>query len=433
MTLRVRAMLLAILLVCTSTASAFAVPSSDEEMRGVWVSSVYNLDYPLSPTTSSDTLKKQADSILEQTKNMGLNTVFLQVRPSADALYPSTIFPWSKYLTGTVGVAPTNNFDPLRYWIDGAHARGLQLHAWINPYRVTKGKEAEYNALPATSPAKKHPEWVVKYTDNNYYFNPGLPEVRQLVQDGIAEIINSYPDIDGIHMDDYFYPGTDFNDSATYAKYAAGFSNLADWRRENVNILVRNLNTMIHAKNAAISFGISPSGVWANKSDDPRGSDTNGGNPSYTRAYADTLTWISEGIVDYVCPQIYWYIGQKAADYSVLVQWWSNAVKGSDVKLYIGEAAYKCDDASAGTVWKGSTELIKHLTYAQNMPEVDGHIFFRYGSFTQVSGLSSAVQSYYASITPTPAPLTPEQQQEKATVVTGYVQTLMLFFQALLR
>lgn len=435
---RICALLLALSLTFTLSAPALAAaPSPGEEMRGVWVSSVYNLDYPTKPTTDAATLQKQADSVLDNAQRLGLNTVFLQVRPSADALYPSDIFPWSKYLTGTVGTAPSGGFDPLRYWIDGAHARGLELHAWLNPYRVTKGKDAEYKALPASAPAKKNPSYVVKYSDGNYYFDPGQPEVRQLVKDGVTEILTKYPDVDGIHLDDYFYPGTDFNDNATFAKYGTGFASVDDWRRENVNILVRELDSLIQAK-GDYAFGISPSGVWANKSDNPRGSDTKGYS-SYSRVYADTLAWIDEGTVDYICPQLYWYIGQSAADYSVLVKWWSEQVKGTDIKLYIGEAAYKVDDAEQGAAWKGPGEIIKHLNLIKTQPEVDGHIFFRYGSFVDVAGLGDAVKGFYdantsAGSTTTPATPSDSGDFARQTAQTaGFISTLMLFVETILR
>ncbi len=217
---------IALILVCavcfSLTAMAAQTPKASEEMRGVWVSSVYNLDYPKKPTTDPDILKAQADEILDNCVKWGLNAVFLQVRPSSDALYPSEIFPWSKYLTGKQGTQPANGFDPLAYWVEAAHKRGLELHAWINPYRITKGKQAEWDSLVSTHPAKKNPEWTVQYTDGNYYFDPGLPEVRDLVVQGAVEIAKNY-DIDGLHMDDYFYPGKDFPDSKTYEAYGKGF------------------------------------------------------------------------------------------------------------------------------------------------------------------------------------------------------------------
>ncbi len=431
---RVYTAFLTILLIISMSLTTFAasIVPTEEQMRGVWVASVYNLDYPTKETTNAATLKAEADSILDGAAAMGLNAVFLQVRPSSDALYASDIFPWSAYLTGTQGTAPADGFDPLTYWIDGAHARGLELHAWINPYRITKQKAAEWNALAATNPAKLHPEWVKQYTDGNYYYDPGIPQVRQLVVDGVQEILDHYA-VDGIHMDDYFYPGTDFDDAASYAAYGAGYSNIGDWRRENVNLLVRAVNQAVHTKNADLAFGISPAGVWANKSNNSRGSNTNGGYESYYACYADSLGWIQEGCIDYIVPQIYWQIGHPAADYATLVDWWSNAVSGSDVKLYIGEAAYKCDDAEQGAVWQGSTEIVKHLQYCQNRQAVSGQVYFRYGSLQSVAGLSSAVSSYYAAQPVGTDTVTAEDAQQIGTQSIGYLQTLLLFFTSVIR
>ena len=191
--------------------------------------------------------------MLDNIAAMGLNTVFLQVRPSADALYRSGLFPQSRYVSGTCGASPDGGFDVLAYWVEGAHERGLQLHAWINPYRITRNGREELDALPESSPARQHPEWVVEY-DGNYYFNPGLPAVQQLVMDGAAEIVRNY-DVDGIHLDDYFYPGTDFNDAETFARYGANFSSIDNWRRDNVNTLIASLDETLHTLDPELSFG----------------------------------------------------------------------------------------------------------------------------------------------------------------------------------
>lgn len=390
--------IIALILVCavcfSMTALAKPTPSVSEEMRGVWVSSVYNLDYPSKPTTDSNTLKAQADAILDNCVKWGLNAVFLQVRPSSDALYPSKIFPWSKYLTGTQGTAPQNDFDPLAYWVEAAHKRGLELHAWINPYRITKGKQAEWDSLVSTHPAKKNPEWVIRYTDGNYYFNPGLQQVRDLVVQGAVEIAKNY-DIDGLHMDDYFYPGKDFPDTKTYEMYGKGFSDIADWRRDNVNQLVRQLDTEIHTVRRDIQFGISPSGIWANQSTNPRGSNTNG-SEHYVSNYADSLYWIENGLVDYIIPQIYWEIGHKAADFATLADWWNQAVQGArDVKLYVGMAAYRCADNPVG-VWKTADPLFASLDYLKDKHNINGCVFFRYGSIPAVSGMADRLTQWYA-------------------------------------
>lgn len=392
---RLLALVLACVLTLVTPAFAAGTPSASGEMRGVWVSSVYNLDYPSSPTTDPDKLKAEADEILDNCVKWGLNAVFLQVRPSGDALYKSDLFPWSKYLTGSVGTAPQDGFDPLEYWVEAAHKRGLELHAWINPYRITRSKDTEWNSLPSTHPAKMNPDWVVKYSDGNYYFNPGIPEVRDLVTRGAVEIVQNY-DVDGLHMDDYFYPGTDFNDAATYQKYGSSFSNIADFRRDSVNQLVAQLDTAVHNIDPDIQFGISPSGIWANKSTDPRGSDTNG-SEHYVSSYADSLYWIENGLVDYIIPQIYWEIGHKLADFATLADWWNDAVAGSDVHLYIGMGAYRCADNPTG-VWTTTDPLFDSLAYLENKDNVGGCVFFRYGSIPAVSGMADRLTSWYSTV-----------------------------------
>lgn len=392
---RLLALVLACVLTLVTPAFAAGTSSASEEMRGVWVSSVYNLDYPSSPTTDPDKLKAEADEILDNCVKWGLNAVFLQVRPSGDALYKSDLFPWSKYLTGSVGTAPQDGFDPLEYWVEAAHKRGLELHAWINPYRITRSKDTEWNSLPSTHPAKMNPDWVVKYSDGNYYFNPGIPEVRDLVTRGAVEIVQNY-DVDGLHMDDYFYPGTDFNDAATYQKYGSSFSNIADFRRDSVNQLIAQLDTAVHNIDPDIQFGISPSGIWANKSTDPRGSNTNG-SEHYVSSYADSLYWIENGLVDYIIPQIYWEIGHKLADFATLADWWNDAVAGSDVHLYIGMGAYRCADNPTG-VWTTTNPLFDSLAYLENKDNVGGCVFFRYGSIPAVSGMADRLTSWYSTV-----------------------------------
>ena len=392
---RLLALALACVLTLVTPAFAAGTPSASGEMRGVWVSSVYNLDYPSSPTTDSDKLKAEADEILDNCVKWGLNAVFLQVRPSGDALYKSDLFPWSKYLTGSVGTAPQDGFDPLEYWVEAAHKRGLELHAWINPYRITRSKDTEWNSLPSTHPAKMNPDWVVKYSDGNYYFDPGIPEVRDLVTRGAVEIVQNY-DVDGLHMDDYFYPGTDFNDAATYQKYGSSFSNIADFRRDSVNQLVAQLDTAVHNIDPDIQFGISPSGIWANKSTDPRGSNSSG-SEHYVSSYADSLYWIENGLVDYIIPQIYWEIGHKLADFVTLADWWNDTVAGSDVHLYIGMGAYRCADNPTG-VWTTTDPLFDSLAYLENKDNVGGCVFFRYGSIPAVSGMADRLTSWYSTV-----------------------------------
>ena len=363
-------------------------------MKGVWVASVYNLDYPSSTTTDTWKLKEEALTILDNVHSMGLNAVFLQVRPSADALYKSEIFPWSKYLTGTNGLAPKNNFDPLTFWVEEAHKRGIELHAWINPYRITKNGDSEYAALNVNSPAKLHPEYVVRHSDGNYYFNPGVPEVRKLVVDGALELVQNY-DIDGIHMDDYFYPGTSFEDTKTYKTYGNGMS-LEDWRRNNVDLLVQELNTELHKADKDISFGISPFGIWANAKNNPLGSNTNG-TESYYSHYADTRKWALNGWVDYIAPQIYWEVGHKSADYKTLLDWWTTTLKDCNTKLYIGLADYRSDEATkSSSVWYNGNEIKRQMEMNDAAKVVDGEIHYRYSSLISKDALSKLLKEKYS-------------------------------------
>ncbi|MBQ2669194.1 MAG: family 10 glycosylhydrolase [Clostridia bacterium] len=345
--------------------------AQDRFMKGIWVSTVYNIDYPEKPTTNIRQLMNEADKVLNNCQNLGFNTIFLQFHPTGDALYNSDIFPYSRWITGSEGTAPDGDIDILEYWIYCAHERGMELHAWINPYRITIGN-APLSSLSPDNPARQHPEYTVEY-NGNYYYNPALPEVRQLITDCAVELAEKYP-IDGIHMDDYFYPG-DIDDYDDYMAYNTENLSLADWRRSNTDALVTEISAAMRERN--VTFGISPRGIWANKSVDPRGSDTNG-KGSYDAIYADSLKWIKEGLVDYIAPQIYWEIGNSAADYETLLGWWSDAVDGTDVRLCIGMADYKANEADEGSVWYGGTPLKEEFDLNDIYGTVDGEIHFSY-------------------------------------------------------
>ena len=417
--------LLALATALTLLVTPVSAADAPKEFRAVWVSTIYNLDYPSTTGLSVAQLKSEATEILDNCKAMGMTAVILQVRPNGDALYKSSIYPWSQYLTGKQGVAPSGGFDPLEYWVKEAHKRGLELHAWINPYRVTRSGASDYNNLASTNPAVKHPEWVVKYSDGNYYLDPGIPEVRQLVADGVTEIVKNY-DVDGIHMDDYFYPGTGFPDDASYKTYGSAFKNADDWRRDNVNQLVKELDTAIHKLDASVSFGISPFGIWANQSSLSGGSNTNG-NQTYFSHYADTRKWVKEGWVDYICPQIYWEIGHSLADYETLVKWWADTVKGTGVKLYIGMADYK-----AGTTgsWKGITQIEDQIALNATIPEISGEIHFRYQFILSVDELDEFYTQYNNQKTPSVDPNLTSQYSDKAGTGTwtGYSDGSWKFF-----
>ncbi len=367
------------------------------DFRAVWVSTVLNLDYPTTKTTDANKLKSQATKILDGAKSMGMNAVILQVRPCADALYKSKYFPWSEYLTGEAGKAPSDNFDPLEFWTTEAHKRGLELHAWINPYRITKNtqsnKVTSVSKLPKGHPARLHSDWVVA-CGGDLYFDPGIPAVRSYIVDGAVEIVEKY-DVDGIHLDDYFYPSSDFDDGKTYEKYAKGLS-LADWRRENVDTLIKLLDEKLHEADKNIRFGVSPFGIWANKKTISTGSDTNGGE-SYTQHYADTRKWVKLGYVDYIAPQIYWHIGHNLADYKTLVNWWSDTVKGTDVDLYIGHAAYRVGGSGENKAWATPNEIVKQVKLNCQLPEVCGSIYFRYQFLEKSETLRETITNLYNS------------------------------------
>lgn len=403
---RILSALLALALLAPAAASATQMP--EEGMRGVWVASVYNIDYPTRQGMTADELKSEADAMLDNIKAMGLNTVFFQARPSSDALYDSDLFPWSRYVSGAVGQPPEGDFDPLAYWIEGAHARGLQLHAWLNPYRITKGGKEELDALPDDSPAKQHPEWVIAH-EGNYYFDPGLPAVQQLVIDGAREIVRNY-DVDGIHLDDYFYPGTDFNDAATYARYGGDFENIDDWRRDNVNTLVGGLHETLHSIDSALSFGVSPAGIWDNKSANSRGSETRG-RSSYSEIYCDSLKWVEENMVDYICPQLYWSIGFEAADFAVLTDWWQDAVATSNAALYIGMGAYRMAEAQPGDTWYGTAELSRQLTLLDQTHDVQGEVYFSYSSLINAPNAAGLLTEHYAAKGGASDPSKPDEAQ----------------------
>lgn len=351
-------------------------------MRGIWVATVFSLDFPDKPTTDPKLLKEQADLIINNCKEMKMTDIFLQVRPSCDAFYKSKYFPWSKHLSGKQGLAPENNFDVLDYWVKKCHEKKIKLHAWINPFRITKGKDEEFNSLDKNNPAKKHAsgknKWVVKYKkDGNYYFDPAIPEVRELIINGAIEIVKNY-DVDGIHLDDYFYPGKEFEDDESFKKYGKNFVNIDDFRRDNINKLINDLHKRLHEENKKIEFGVSPVCVWANKKTHPEGSDTNAFE-SYSNLYCDSLYWIKNNMVDYIAPQVYCHIGHKKADYKTVIDWWNEKVKDSKVKLYIGMADYKAAlEKDKKNVWYGTDEIKRQLNLNKKYENILGEIHFRY-------------------------------------------------------
>ncbi|MGW1676262.1 glycoside hydrolase family 10 protein [Saccharopolyspora sp. NPDC002376] len=373
----------------SATGAAAKGPST--AMRGMWIASVTNIDWPSKPGLSAEQQQAEYRELLDQAVSNKLNAVFVQVRPTADAFWPSPHEPWSHWLTGAQGADP--GYDPMRFLVDEAHQRGLQFHAWFNPYRVSMQDDPQ--KLVPEHPARKHPDWTFAY-DGKLYYNPGVPEAREFVTEAIMDAVRNY-DVDGVHLDDYFYPypadGQQIPDQKTFAEHGKDFANIEDWRRHNVDQLVSDLDTRVHEAKPDAKFGVSPFGIWRNASSDPAGSDTSG-LESYSAIYADTRKWVQEGWVDYIAPQVYWPIGHSAADYAKLVPWWSKTVAGTGVDLYIGQAAYRVGQDG----WTDPGELSKHLTLNAEQSDVKGDIFFSAKSLTTnaAEAMARVVAEHYA-------------------------------------
>lgn len=369
--------------------------SNDKEIRGIWISTVFNIDWPsTSSYGKAEAQRMEYIALLDEVQAMGINAVFVQVRPSADAIYRSKLVPWSIYLTGTPDKDP--GYDPLQFMIEETHRRGMEFHAWFNPFRASTGANMK---LADEHVAKQHPDWIVNFK-NMAYINPGIPEARQHIIDVVLEVVENY-NIDGVHLDDYFYPtgesaSNTFNDDLAYKKYnPRKISSKADWRRANINDFVQSLGVQIHNVNPDISYGISPYGVWRNQSKDATGSNTKASVTAYDSSYADVRQWIKQEWIDYVVPQIYWSMLRPEVRYDVLADWWANEVKGTDVKLYIGHALYKLGTTEIG--WNSAQEIINQLEYNRTIPEISGSIFFSANVLRKNPlGIIQLLQSHYA-------------------------------------
>ena len=385
------------------------------QFRAAWAATVHNLDIPL--TSSREEFQYYFNRMLDTFQEWNMNALIFQVRPTLDAFYQSRINPWSQFLNGRQGTDPL--WDPLEWMIAQTHGRGMEFHAWFNPYRVTA---INYNwlSVPGRTGAQLaalgtvqliralnaggiladnnfavlHPEYVYRF-NGRLYLDPGFPAVRQHVVDTIREVIENY-DVDAIHFDDYFYPypagrlvfGNANEDRVAFERYGLGRfpdtpAGIEQWRRENNTALVRAVRAAIsdenRKNNRAIQFGISPFGIWEHRQNDPRGSNT---PLSSLRTFsgsvlADTYLWVREGLIDYIVPQIYWSFDQGAAPYAELVRWWASLARGVNVNLYIGHANYNHLD-SASTAWRNPEEILNQLRFNQLHPEVSGSVFFRY-------------------------------------------------------
>ena len=320
--------LLFILLLSVLNISVFQAQPK-REFRGAWIQCVNGQFIGLGTEGIQQTLRSQLDELQRD----GVNAVIFQVRAECDAMYPSNYEPWSRFLTGQQGVAPQPYWDPLKWMIDECHKRGMELHAWINPYRA---KTKTTSVLASSHIANTNPERVFKY-DDQYILNPGQPENREYICKIATDITRRY-DIDGFHIDDYFYPypapGQTIQDDKEFQKYNNGIKDRGDWRRYNVNLFIKQLSDSIHAVKPWVKFGVSPFGIYRNKKSSTIGSQTSG-MQNYDDLYADVLLWVNNGWVDYCVPQLYWQVGHSSADYEELIKWWNRYA--SNRPLYIGE------------------------------------------------------------------------------------------------
>lgn len=362
-----------ILLLLSIGFTANAQKEPMREFRAAWIATVANIDWPSRKDLSTEEQKREITELFDIIKQNNFNAVIVQVRPAADAFYQSEYEPWSRYLTGTQGVAPSPYYDPLAFMVEEAHKRCLEFHAWFNPYRALMSMYKNPN--PGGHITYKHPEWFVNYGKQKY-FNPGIPAVQDYCVKIVKDVVRRY-DIDAVHMDDYFYPyrigKSEFPDLSAYRRYNTNGLSRDDWRRENVNTLVKRLNTEIKQTKRYVKFGISPFGVWRNSSvDSLNGSNTNAGQTNYDDLFADVRLWQAKGWIDYCLPQLYWENGHRAADYGTLIDWWNrNSFKRH---MYIGHGVYRL--ASNKQPWNDLNELEYQIKQTRQYSNIQGSVFY---------------------------------------------------------
>ncbi len=361
------------------------VPETPREFRGVWVATVSNIDWPSRPGLPVAKQKAELKTIMERAAELHLNAVIFQIRPAADALYDSSYEPWSYYLTGRQGEAPEPYYDPLKFAIKQAHKRGLELHAWFNPFRAYHPTAEELFASGHV--INTHPDWVVAY-NNHYWLNPGLKKVRRYSINVIMDVVKRY-DIDGVHLDDYFYPYPRFLDNGNpvpfpddwaYSRYLETHPPIRrdDWRRQNVNKFVKKLGKAINQADSTLLFGISPFGIWR-----PGHPSPIVGLDAYARIYADSRKWLRKGWVDYLAPQLYWAIDNEGQRFPVLLRWWN---RQNIQNRFIWPGLYTSNIANYPEYGFPSTEIINQIELAREMQQTAGHIHFSMQALMQNYG-----------------------------------------------
>ncbi|MDX2285836.1 MAG: family 10 glycosylhydrolase [Bacteroidia bacterium] len=366
---------LACWLLCTLL--PYVLPAQDapkREFRGIWIATVNQIDWPSGSRLSTEEQIAQLTALLDSIAAHGFNTVIFQVRPAGDAFYDSPYEPWSQWLTGVQGQAPDPYYDPLAFLVSECHRRGMELHAWFNPFRAATDVRRIAGFAPEHV-VNQHPEWLLTY-GNSVYFDPGLPAARAWVLRVILDVVRRY-DIDAVHFDDYFYPykvdNQEFPDTLSYTLHGAGSQDLDAWRRSNVDAFVRAVHDSILAAKPWVRFGISPFAVWRNRSMDPEGSDTRAGIASYDDLHADIRAWVRKGWIDYVLPQLYFSIGFPAADYEKLLAWWAR--NRGDRHLYIGHSPYKIN-ANSDKNWENPRQILEQVYLARDGQTAQGSAFF---------------------------------------------------------
>ncbi|XWW47156.1 family 10 glycosylhydrolase [Fibrella sp. USSR17] len=368
------------------------------EFRAVWIATVDNIDWPSKKALPVADQQREFIELLDMSQQTGLNAVVVQVRAAADAFYAKSAEPWSEWLTGQQGLAPSPFYDPMEFMIQEARARNLEFHAWLNLDRATFGKNA---SVAPTNISYQRPNWMVEYGGRKL-FNLGLPDVRAYVAGTVANIVRHY-DVDGIHFDDYFYPfgavGSSFADDAAFQQYNADGLKREDWRRQNIDKLIRQISDSIHAVKPWVKFGISPFGIWKNQKNDPEGSVTFGGQ-AYYDLYADIRRWAKEDWVDYMVPQIYFSTRFDRANYKTLVDWW---VKNrGNHHLYIGQGAYRLGkNTKTDTGWGEASQLADQMRHNRQYADVTGSVFFSAKSLK--TNMASSRDSLRASFYQYPA------------------------------
>lgn len=387
-----------VLFFCCSLSCLRAQETPRPEFRAVWIATVDNIDWPSKKGLPADSQRAEYIRMLDMDKRNGMNAVVVQVRPATDALYPSPYEPWSEWLTGRQGAPPSPYYDPLAFMITEAHKRGMEFHAWCNPYRAEFS--VGHSSISPTHITRLHPDWFITYGGVRI-FDPGNKEAQQYVVRVIRDIVRRY-DIDAIHFDDYFYPYPEgskpFMDDASYQKYGNGLSK-GDWRRSNVDSIILALSKAIREEKKYCRFGVSPFCVWRNKSRDPEGSDTHAGLTNYDDLYADILLWLKNGWIDYVAPQLYLEIGHHAAPYETLLEWWSRHTYGRH--CYIGLGIYR---AGSNAAWRDKKQLPRMIEMMRKYPEIQGAIYFSNKSFERnPNGWSDSLRNNFYKL-PAPVP-----------------------------